>query len=289
MAGQDVFVFAGTEVAAGQAVMFDIIHQFQLPDGDKGLQREQGHALGTAEDACKGEHADLQGGVAPERVCPVRGGQVFAGQHCSLGMPCGAGALPQHAGEIAVKAFVIARGDGIFRGADVQMVDAQMFGAEMGIKDARHQQIGQPTLGFGFLVHEFMGIGDADGAGNDAHAEEEADFFRHVKVGGVGRVPDEREQERGLHRKPDQRDEAVPVKIGIRRGGIGIVAGLADEGVEHGKQAPGADGGEQDGQPAEMRADDAERHHGERGPERQGVCEAGLGCLHVGALWLGGG
>ena len=68
MPWQDVFVFARTKVAAGQAVMLHIVDQFQLPDGDEGLQGEQGHALRAAEDASQRKHADLQGGVAPERV-----------------------------------------------------------------------------------------------------------------------------------------------------------------------------------------------------------------------------
>ena len=68
MPWQDVFVAARAEVAAGQAVMLDIVHQFQLPDGDKGLESEEGDALGASQQPCEREHADLQGGVAPERV-----------------------------------------------------------------------------------------------------------------------------------------------------------------------------------------------------------------------------
>ena len=68
MPWQDVFVAASTEVAAGQAVMLHIVDQFQLPDGDEGLQGKQGHALRATEGEGEGKHADLQGGVAPERV-----------------------------------------------------------------------------------------------------------------------------------------------------------------------------------------------------------------------------
>ena len=146
MARQDVFVFASAEVAAGQAVMLDVIDKLQLPDGDGGLQGEQGDALPAAKGVGEGQHGDLQGGVAPEGVGFVAGREVFAGQHCGFDAPRRARALPQDAGEIAVEAFVIAGGDGVFGGADVDVVDAQMFGAEVGIEDTRHQKIAQPTL-----------------------------------------------------------------------------------------------------------------------------------------------
>ena len=122
-----MFVFASAEVAAGQAVMLDVIDKLQLPDGDGGLLGEQGDALPAAKGVGEGQHGDLQGGVAPERVGFVGRRQVLAGQHCGLGVPRGPCTLPQDAGEIAVEAFVIARGDGVFGGADVDMVHAQMF------------------------------------------------------------------------------------------------------------------------------------------------------------------
>ena len=126
-----------------------------------------------------------------------------------------------------------------------------------------------------------MRIGNADGAGDDAHAEEEADLLPPAKVGGVGGVPDQGEQQGGLDGKPDQRDQAIPKQIGVGGLRIGVVAGLADDCVEQRKQAPSADGGQQHGKAAEIRANEAERNHAEGGPERQGVCHIGGGWLHV--------
>ena len=49
MAGQDVFVFASAQKAAGQAVMLNIIDKLQLPDGDEGLEGEKADADPTAQ------------------------------------------------------------------------------------------------------------------------------------------------------------------------------------------------------------------------------------------------
>ncbi len=51
------------------------------------------------------------------------------------------------------------------------MMAVQVFGSEMRVKHHREQDIREPAFAFVLLVHEFMGIVDADGAGNDPDAE----------------------------------------------------------------------------------------------------------------------
>jgi hypothetical protein len=47
-----------------------------------------------------------------------------------------------------VKSFIITGGYRVAGGGDVKVVDTQMFGAEVGIKDGGEKKIGEPAFEF---------------------------------------------------------------------------------------------------------------------------------------------
>ena len=67
-------------------------------------------------------------------------------QHRGFGPPRRLRALPQDAGEEAVEAFVVARRHRIARGADMGVMNAQVFGPEMRIQHRSKEEVGQPSF-----------------------------------------------------------------------------------------------------------------------------------------------
>ena len=168
----------------------------------------------------------------------MRGWQAAAGEHGDLGLPRGLRALAQDAGEKAVKAFVIARSHGVMRGADIEMVHTQMFGPEMGIEHRGEQKVTHPAFHSVFLVHQFMGINDADGAADDTHAKEQDDGFGGAQMGGAGDIVEQPDQQGALDGKPQNGDGAVPEQPSLGGGGVGVIGILAGQGIENGEQDP---------------------------------------------------
>ena len=162
----------------------------------------------------------------------MQGRQAFAGQHRALCRPGRAVASQQNAREETVKAFVVARGHRVARGADIEVMHPQMFAAEMAVENAGQQEIAHPAFKRGFLVHQLVAVVDADGAGHDAHAEEQHDPFAGAQVAGLRHIPQEPAQQGELHRKPDQRDGAIPFQAGLGGVGIGVVGVQAQNRVQ---------------------------------------------------------
>ena len=56
---------------AGQTVVFDIVDQLQLPDGNQRQKQVKAQTAGARNDKSKDQKGKLQGGVSPERVFTV--------------------------------------------------------------------------------------------------------------------------------------------------------------------------------------------------------------------------
>jgi hypothetical protein len=166
VAGQNVFIPPVPQVAPGQPVMLDVVHQLQLPDRREGLDQEKGKPAPPAQHNGKHQEPTLQRRIAPEGVRPVVPGQVLPLQHRHLGLPGGRRALAQDAGEKAVEPFVVARRHRVARGADMEVMDPQMLGPEMRVEDRGQQKIGQPALQLRLLVHQLVAVVDPDGPGD---------------------------------------------------------------------------------------------------------------------------
>jgi len=75
------FIFPLAQIGAGQTLMLDIVGQFQLPDGQKGLQREQSDAQPAADNLGHHQKRQLQSGVFEHRVGRVPRATATARQH----------------------------------------------------------------------------------------------------------------------------------------------------------------------------------------------------------------
>ena len=68
VARQNMLILAIAQIFSGQTVMFHVIGQFKLPDGDKSLKHEKGDARNAADGEGKQQEYGLQGPVLPERI-----------------------------------------------------------------------------------------------------------------------------------------------------------------------------------------------------------------------------
>ena len=92
----------------------------------------------------------------------------------------------------------------------------------MSILRHSHKHIAQPALEPRLLVHQLVGVDDADGACEDAKAIGHAQFLPCGQVIAVGDVGECREKGDPLQRRPDQGDQTVPKKIAVGDIGVGV-------------------------------------------------------------------
>ena len=79
----------------------------------------------------------------------------------------------------------------------------------MRIQHAGQQKIGAPTLQLAGLVHQFMGIDDADRARDYAQCGKAGQFGANPDVRPICDIDQRPQQHRGLHRPPDDRQPTV--------------------------------------------------------------------------------
>ncbi len=101
-----------------------------------------------------------------------------------------------------MKALVIGCGHRITRGSDIAVMHQQMLRTEVAVQCHGHQHISHLPLQPGFLVHQFMGIVDPDGAGNNTNTEHHADFCRRAEMTRVGDNPYAEQHHNQLDRGP---------------------------------------------------------------------------------------
>ena len=184
-----------------------------------------------------------------------------------------------------MEAFVIASGHRIARGADVKVMNAQMFGPEMRIKHGGQKKIGQAAFHPRLLVHQFVGIVDPDGSRNHAHAEEQSQSLGRAKMGGAGDIPKHDTKKGELDGKPDQRDRAIPGQLVVGRLRIGVRGVVAGQGIQKREQEPCAGRDQKHGPAANDHAKNGNWWQAERQPERQGMGKR----AHAGSLAQSGG
>ena len=122
-----MFVFPIPQMFARQPVVFDVIHQFQLPDRGARLYKEQGKAGPSSDQKRQNQHRTLQGPIPPKRVGAVMPGQILARQFGLFGGKGRMKPLFQHTRVKAMEPFVIARGHCVARGANIAVMHQQMF------------------------------------------------------------------------------------------------------------------------------------------------------------------
>ena len=174
-----------------------------------------------------------------------------------------------------MEAFIVAGSDRIAGGTDIAVMHQKMLGAEMRIQHHRHQDVAQPSFGPVLLMHEFVGIDDAHGAGNDPDAKEQADFGGDGQVFGLGGVPDQAEDRDKLDEGPDHGDQAIPVKIFLGCLQVRVFQVEPDDSVQRGKQIPCCGRHQQHPPGAKPRHDPDQRDQQERQPEWQGAGQLG--------------
>ena len=189
-------------------------------------------------------------------------------------------ALHQNTREKAVKAFVIAGGHRVFWRADPQVMHPQMFRPEVAVQNCRQQQIGQPPLCPRLLMHQLMAVVDSNCPGNHPHAKEQRDLFQGSQMAGLRHIPDQRKQQDELDRKPDHGDDTIPEQARLGRAEVGIIGIQTRQRVNDRKHAPGIQRQQHNRPSPDDRAQDGNRNHAQRQPERQGVAQA---------FYLGGG
>ena len=208
----DVLILSLAQMQPCQPVMFDVIDHFQVQDCDPSRDQKQRDPRKTADQEGQNKEPKLERRIAPERVRRRKRPFPLARQQRSLRPPSGVEAISQNAWIEAVKSLVIACGHRITRCADITMMDKQVFTAKMPIHHHAHQQIAHPALQPCALMHQFMGIDDADAATHDTERHEQPHLLACAQRGRALRdIPKQPIDHDELHREPNHRDHAEPV------------------------------------------------------------------------------
>ena len=129
------FVAAVFELATVEAVVFEVVDDFQQVEGDEALAEEE-HGAEPAKGDGEGREGQRGDAVPPDEfVAPAEGVMAFFLEAFGFQFPGVDEVAGIGLGQEVVEGLVVARGRGVFRGGDVHVVAAQVFDFEAGVAD----------------------------------------------------------------------------------------------------------------------------------------------------------